>query len=148
MMTAKTLGAVAIAVAGFATPAWAESVFTINVPVSIQSLRPEVQFIVVSCRLSATDPVTNKTGPFGPQLKYQNVKPDASGAYSGTVTLAWDRSEFNTVEQTKFSTVHNADCNFSLMVNNNEYSPNFPGAGVQVQAKQGTPFVSTVSTSF
>ena len=34
------------------------------------------------------------------------------------------------------------------MVNGTAYTPNFAGTGVQVQAKPGAPFTSTVSTNF
>ena len=133
----------------FATAAVAEPVFTINVPVNFQAVRPEVQFIPVSCRLFANDQVTNKTVPFGPQLKYKYVKPDpATGNYSGTVQLVWDRSEFSPADQTNFGTVHRVDCNFGLSINDTQYTPNFPGAGIQVQSKPGTPFVGSVSMNF
>lgn len=122
----------------FATAAVAEPVFTINVPVNFQAIRPEVQVISVSCRLFANDQVTNKTAPFGPQLKYKYVKPDpTTGNYSGTVQLVWDRSEFNSTEQKNFGTVHRVDCNFGLNINDTQYTPNFPGAGIQVRASPG-----------
>ena len=138
----------AATLAVFALPAAAETVLTINVPVDFHSLNEHVQTVRVSCVLTGKDPVTGNQGQIG-SYSFVDVQPDAGGNYSGTVAVTWARAAFAPAQLTTLADpALTASCNFNLVIDGQQYVPNFKAYGApsvppMVAAAPGTTFVGS-----
>ncbi len=106
--------------------AWATTAFTINVPVSFQSLNAAIVQVVITCHVSGNDPVTGQNRNFGPVMGKSVNLPLANGNYTGpgTVAVLFDASDFTTQEQASLANVTQATCSFGLQsTDGNLYIP-------------------------
>jgi hypothetical protein len=109
-----------------APAASAATAFTINVPVSFQSLNAAVVQVVITCHVSGNDPVTGQNRTFGPVMGKSTNLPLANGNYAGpgAIAILFDTSDFTPQEQASLGNVTQAACSFALQsTDGNLYIP-------------------------
>jgi len=99
---------------GYAGAAVAAPVFTVKVPIQVSAIPSMAKSIRLYCTLNGPNPTTGVEGVL--KIREMTIPLDASGGYSGTVTVAWDRSEFSDLERTILGQIKTGTCSMSFMV--------------------------------
>ena len=130
---------------GFAHPAIGADAFTISVPVQVSNLHPSINFVMVACRLSGKDPVTQNQRQFG-TAKSVNLPVKNGTIATSQAVLIFHTEDFSAADQNNLGSITGGDCNLGLIAADGTiYQPYNNSAGPVLGHKPGTPFQSQIN---
>ena len=140
MRTLQLLALVCLSTICAVDIASAETVVTLNVPIQLKNLMPQVHAVLIVCTVSDKAYVPNEYVE-----KEKWVFPDSAGNYSGTLAITWDRSEFPQDIQADPGLIHYYKCTMSTDA---FHTAGDPAGGPSNMPLPGTAFHPTIPYTY
>lgn len=110
---------IVVAVLLTATAAMAADLFTLQIPVTVSHLHPDITQVEVDCWLNG------RTGPSATPTHWGGMKfvrfPVTRGSFTGTATIVWRTEDFTPTELPLLSDVFSGDCQLGLITPTGSY---------------------------